>query len=88
MCSSDLAQKGYGEIAAVAPTAKVLNAIYAPQTGTTYGQADLENQYLLGSGEAALKQRELNKLELGQFSGQSGIDVRAAALGKSIQGAF
>ena len=82
------AQKGYGEIATVLPAATTLSNIYAKQTGATYGQTELENQYLLGSGEAALKQRELNKLELATFSGQSGVDTRAAALGKSIQGAF
>lgn len=80
------ALKGYKDVAGLMPTAAKLSGIYGKQTGTTYGQTELENQYLLSSSEAAQRQRELNKLEEAQFSGSSGTNANVQFLRRPITG--
>lgn len=86
--TGDKALKGYGEVAGLLPTATKLSGIYGKQTGTTYGQTELENQYLLSSSEAAQRQRELNKLEVASFSGSTGTSANVEFLRRPTTGKF
>lgn len=86
--TGEKALKGYGEVAGLLPTATKLSGIYGKQTGTTYGQTELENQYLLSSSEAAQRQRELNKLEVANFSGSTGTSANVEFLRRPTTGKF
>lgn len=82
------ALKGYKQVAYELPAATKLAGIYGAQTGKTFGQTELENQYLLSSSEAAQRQRELNKLEAASFSGSTGTNPNIAFLRRPTTGQY
>lgn len=76
--SQDQARSAYQTIAEVLPTARKLGGIY----GEDYGQTQLENELLGGSGLASQQRKRLARKELSAFSGGSGVTSKSLS-GKS-----
>lgn len=66
--TQDAARQGYQTIGEILPTAEKLGAIY----GQNFGQSDLEDELMGGSGLASQKRKALSNAEKSQFSGSSG----------------
>ena len=66
------AQTGYGNLATYLPTAQKLSDIYKGQTDA-YGQAQGEGDIFQNLASAQRARQGLNNLEVGTFSGSSGV---------------
>lgn len=69
------ARSAYQTIGESLPTAQKLGAL----GGESFGQADLEDELLGGSGLASAKRKRLATSEVGRFSGASGAGEKALA---------
>lgn len=76
--TADQARQAYQTIGESLPTASKLGALYGEQ----YGQTDLEDELLGGSGAASAKRKRLSMKEASRFAGRSGVGEKAMA-GKS-----
>lgn len=79
------AQKGYATIADILPTSEKLSQIYS-STAQGYGLAEAEQEIFNSLAEAQKKRERLTALEVGSFSGQSGMS--RTSLTKQTQGQF
>ena len=77
--TQDAARQAYQVIGENLPAAQRLGTIY----GEAFGQTDLEDELLGGSGEAASKRNRLASAERAMFSGSSGLGQRA--LGATVR---
>lgn len=73
--SGDQARQAYQNIAENKDAAGRLGALY----GESYGQTDLEDELLGGSGLASAKRKRLSLKEASRFSGRSGVGDKALA---------
>lgn len=76
--SGEQARGAYQMIAENLPAAGKLGALY----GESFGQGDLEDELMGGSGLASAKRKRLTAKEASQFAGRSGVGDKALA-GKS-----
>jgi hypothetical protein len=76
------AAQAYQAIGENVKTAQALGQRY----GESYGQTDLEDELLGGSGLASAKRRKLAALEQGSFAGTAGTDK--SSLSKQTKGSF
>jgi hypothetical protein len=76
--SQEQARSAYQQIADILPTTEKLGKIH----GEDFGQSDLENEILGGSGLASQKRKRLAAKEASLFSGQSGMG-RGALTGRT-----
>lgn len=76
--TGEQARQAYQSIAENVPTAEKLGALY----GESFGQADLEDELLGGSGLASAKRKRLSLQEASRFAGRSGVGDKALS-GKS-----
>lgn len=76
------AASAYQTIGQSLNTAQQLGQFY----GESYGQTDLEDELLGGSGLASAKRKRLSSLEEGSFAGSAGADK--SSLGKQGRGSF
>lgn len=74
------ARSAYQQISEVLPDAEKLGLLY----GERYGQGDLEQELMGGSGLASAKRKRLANREIGAFSGSSGIGDKT--LGRGTRG--
>jgi hypothetical protein len=73
--SADQARQAYQNIAENKDAAGRLGALY----GESYGQTDMEDELLGGSGLASAKRKRLSLKEASRFSGRSGVGDKALA---------
>jgi hypothetical protein len=74
--TKEQAEAGYQNIARILPTAEKLSSIYDTTT-EQYGLKEAEQEQFQGLASAERKRLELAKLEMAQFSGQSGLSKSA-----------
>jgi hypothetical protein len=76
--SQDQARSAYQTISEILPSAQKLGGVY----GESFGQADLEDEMLGGSGLASQKRKRLASKEVSAFSGGTGVTNKSLS-GKS-----
>lgn len=78
------ARTGYQQIASILPRAEELTQFYAP-SGIEYNQTTAEEETFKGTASAKRARERLKQLEIGSFSGSSGVGRLA---NKGIAGTF